>query len=180
MSNTDRHHLCSRSSAGLAGSFDDADPDPDPGSSSLVAAGVAELLPPSASVSACAGGLSSRPLLRPPNTPLNLTLILLLLLCPAAASSATSTPSSLLFLLCSLSLLSAEIRSSADASGRERKERISRMTERRRRERSASDWRGGARWSGSTPAVDEVVECEVTGRRSTRLWWVLAFVLSWM
>ena len=117
--------------------------------------------------------------LPPPNTPVNRVLSLLLRLAFVMSSvlsvlSFTGPATSPLpFLLCSLSRLNAEMRSSVDAFGLERKAITSRNMERRRWD-MVSGCRGGASASGSSSSIEPL---EFTGRRSTRLVLLLVKVL---
>lgn len=105
-------------------------------------------------------------------TPLNRALILLLLLSLAPSTFSTlwfglsPAKSPLWFARCSLRRRRALIRSSADAFGNWRNERISRSALRRRCEVSASGFSGGASWSWSCEPEES---WEFTGLRSTRL-----------
>ena len=123
--------------------------------------------------SPCCTGLASCLSLRARavKTPLKRALILRLL---SLALSTFSTlwfglfaeRSPLWFARCSLRRRRALIRSSVEAFGKWRNERISRSALRRRCEVSASGFRGGASWSRSCEAEES---WEFTGRRSTRL-----------
>jgi hypothetical protein len=105
------------------------------------------------------------------NTSLNRTLILLLRRAAVISSSlalALPETSPLWFRRCSRKRLRAEMRSSEEASGRERKYIMSRKAERRRCVMSVSGCRGGASESGSCSSSPAELR-EVVGRKSTRL-----------
>lgn len=117
-------------------------------------------------------GCSSCPVLLvlPLNTPENLVLSLLLRRA-AVTSSVLSfelpdATSPLPLRRCSRKRLRADMRSSVEALGRERSNKMSRRAERRRCDIPASGCRGGASISGSCSSTEER---EFTGRRSTRL-----------